>query len=165
MGNPRSCSVWERSRQHYPPLNRADGAKLERKDVERTCRRVVDRDLDTQLVADQFEISRRRVQQLARDYRESGEIPQLETPGRNSCAEHPPGLEARIFSPREQLGLGVAAVAQDMRDRDDLSIDNNVVHGILKEYEHVSEKKTNRGAADHTFESTWRSPSWSMRSR
>ena len=139
------CSVWERFRQHYAPLNRADEVKLEQEDVERICRRVVDHDLDTQLVAEQFEISRRRVQQLAKEYRESGEIPQLETPGRNSSAEYPPDLEDRILSLREQLGLGAVAVAHVLRVRDELSIDNNVVHEILKEYEHVTENDNKQG--------------------
>jgi hypothetical protein len=126
-------------------LNRADEVKLEQEDVERICRRVVDHDLDTQLVAEQFEISRRRVQQLAKEYRESGEIPQLETPGRNSYAEYPPDLEDRILSLREQLGLGAVAVAHVLRVRDELSIDNNVVHEILKEYEHVTENDNKQG--------------------
>ena len=54
--------------------------KLDRDDVTRMCQRVVDHNLDTGLVADQFEISRRRVQQFAKEYCDSGEIPQLETP-------------------------------------------------------------------------------------
>ena len=119
--------------------------KLEQEDVERICRRVIDHDLDTQLVADQFEISRRRVRQLAKDYRESGEIPQLETPGRTSHAEYPADLEDRILSLREQLGLGAVAVAHVLGVRDDFSIDNNVVHGILKEYEHASENEDKQG--------------------
>ncbi|WP_049998799.1 SWIM zinc finger family protein [Halococcus sediminicola] len=45
--------------------------------------------MGTGLVAEQFEISRRRVQQLAKPYREIGEIPHLETPGRRSYAEYP----------------------------------------------------------------------------
>jgi len=58
----KRCSVWERFRQHYSTLNRADEVKLDQEDVDRICRRVVNHGLDTQLVADQFEISRRRVQ-------------------------------------------------------------------------------------------------------
>jgi hypothetical protein len=69
----------------------------------------------------------------------------LETPGRNSYAEYPPDLEDRILSLREQLGLGAVAVAHVLRVRDNLSIDNNVVHGILKEYEHVSENEDKQG--------------------
>lgn len=37
--------------------------------------------MDTQYVAEQFEISRRRVQQLAEQDRETDEIPKLDTPG------------------------------------------------------------------------------------
>ena len=40
--------------------------------------------MDTGLVAEQFGICRRRVQQLAKKYRDSGEIPKLETPGREA---------------------------------------------------------------------------------
>jgi hypothetical protein len=71
--------------------------KLEQEDVSRICRRVVDHELDTQFVADQFDISRRRVQQLAKEYRDTGDIPQLETPGRDSYAEYPDDLEQRIL--------------------------------------------------------------------
>ena len=51
--------------------------KLDQDDATRICKRVVNHGMDTGLVAEQFDISRRRVQQLAKIYRESGEIPQL----------------------------------------------------------------------------------------
>ncbi len=60
--------------------------KLDQEDVTRTCQSVVDNGMDTgdhgmdtSLAAEQFEISRRRIQQLVKQYRDSGEIPQLET--------------------------------------------------------------------------------------
>ena len=125
--------------------NRADEVELEQEDVAQICRRVVDYNIDTQLVAEQSEISRRRVQQLAKEYRKSGETPQLETSGRNSYARYSPDLEERILSLREQLELGAVAVAHVLRVRDELSIDNNVVHEILKEDEHVSENEDKQG--------------------
>lgn len=67
--------------------------KLDQDDATRICKRVVDHGLDTQFVADQFQISRRRVQQLAKEYRETGEISTLDIPGRSSYAEYPPNLE------------------------------------------------------------------------
>jgi len=93
--------------------------KLEQDDVARICKRVVDHDLDTQFVADQFEVSRRRVQQLAKEYRESGEIPTLDTPGRRSYAEYPADLEDRILDIYRSLDLGAEAVshAQDVPRR------------------------------------------------
>lgn len=53
--------------------------------------------MDTGLVAEQFEISRRRGQQLAKAYRESGEIPELGTPGRRPYADYPADLEERVL--------------------------------------------------------------------
>jgi len=86
------CSVRQRFRRRYLPDEQPGEVKLDQDDVIRICQRVIDNDLDTGLVADQFEISRRRVQQLAKEYRDSGDIPQLETPGRTAYAEYPEDL-------------------------------------------------------------------------
>jgi len=51
--------------------------KLAQDDATRICQRIIDHGMDTGLVAEQFEISRRRVQQLAKAYRESGKIEQF----------------------------------------------------------------------------------------
>ena len=67
--------------------------KPDQDDVTQIRQRVVDYDVDTVLVAEQFEISQRRVQQLAKEYRDSGEMPQLETLGREPYAEYPTDLE------------------------------------------------------------------------
>ena len=67
--------------------------KPDQDDVTQIRQRVVDHDVDTVLVAEQFEISQRRVQQLAKEYQYSGEMPQLETPGRDPYAEYPADLE------------------------------------------------------------------------
>jgi transposase len=119
--------------------------KLDQDDVTRICQRVVDHDLDTGLVADQFEISRRRVQQLAKEYRDSGEIPQMETPGRTAYAEYPDALEERVLELRQRLGAGAVAIAHVLRVRDDLSIAHNRVHAILEEYDHVTDNPNKQG--------------------
>jgi putative transposase len=74
--------------------------KLAQDDATQICQRVVDHGVDTGLVAEQFEISRRRVQQLTKEYREIGEVPQLETPGRRPYAEYPDDLEDRVLDLR-----------------------------------------------------------------
>jgi putative transposase len=119
--------------------------KLEQDDVYRICKRVVDHGLDTQFVADQFEISRRRVQQLAKEYRESEEIPTLDTPGRKPYAEYPADLEDRILEIYRSYGLGAEAVSHVLRLRDGISIDTNRVHDILEEYEHVTPNPNKQG--------------------
>jgi len=64
---------------------------------------------------------------------------------RDSYAEYPPDLKERILSLREDLGPGAVAVAHILRVRDGLSIDNNVLHEIIKEYEHVTENENKQG--------------------
>ena len=119
--------------------------KLDQEDATRICKRVVDHDVDTKIVAEQFQISRRRVQQLVKEYRDSGEIPELETPGRKPHAEYPDGLEQRVLELHQRLGAGAVAIAQILRIRDALSVANNYVHEILQEYEHVTENETKQG--------------------
>ena len=53
--------------------------KLSQDDVEKVVKRVVDYGLSTAFVARQFGVTRRRVQQLVKHYRETGELPVLET--------------------------------------------------------------------------------------
>ncbi len=53
--------------------------KLNQGDVERIVKRVVDYGLSTAFVARQFGITRRRMQQLVKHYRETGELPVLDT--------------------------------------------------------------------------------------
>ena len=107
--------------------------------------RVVDHGVDTGLVAEQFEISRRRVQQLAKTYRETGEIPHLETPGRRPYADYPDDLEERVLDLRQRFGAGAVVIAHVLRVRDGLSVANNRVHAILQEHDYVSKNPTKQG--------------------
>lgn len=100
--------------------------------------------MDTQLVADQFGISRRRVQQLAKEYRDTGEMPTVQTPGRKPYATYPADLEARILELFDQHEQGAEAIAHILRSRDDISIDTNHVHEILKEHQHVTDNPNKR---------------------
>lgn len=59
-----------------------DDVKLEQDDVARIYRLVVDHEHNTKYIAARYYISRHRVQQLAKAYRENGTIPTLEIPGR-----------------------------------------------------------------------------------
>jgi len=113
--------------------------KLEQDDVDRICRLAVDHDLDTGYIADRYDISRRRVQQLAKEYRDTGDLPRVETPGRNPFAEYPADIVDRVLDLYELHEQGAAAIAHILRQRDGLTIDNNRVHTILQEYEHVTE--------------------------
>jgi len=139
------CSIRQKFRRHYLPDEPPGEVKLDQDDVTQICQRVVDHDVDTTLVAQQFEISRRRVQQLAKEYRDDGEIPQLDTPGRKPYAEYPDNLEDRILDLRQRLGAGAETIAHVLRTTDDLSIGTNRVHSILQEHKHVTENPKKQG--------------------
>jgi transposase len=109
--------------------------KLQQADAGRICKRVVDYGVDTKIVAEQFGISRRRIQQLAKAYRETGEIRELETPGRKPYADHPDDLDERILELHQLLDISAVAIAHVLRTRDGLSIANDRVHVILQKHD------------------------------
>lgn len=120
--------------------------KLDQDDVTRIYQGVGYYDMDTQLVAEQFVISFRRVQQLAKHYPDTDEVLTLNTPGSDSFAEYPADLEARMLDPYRSHEVGAAATAHVLRRRDGLEIANERVHEILEEYEHVIDNPNKHGA-------------------
>jgi len=141
----KSCPIWERFRRDYEPIQRHRKVKLEQDDVDRICRLVVDHDLDTQYVADRYDISRRRVQQLAKEYRDTSTLPTIETPGRTPYAEYPADLVDRILELYERHEQGAEGIAHILRQHDGISIDNNRVHAILQEYDNVTKNPNKQG--------------------
>lgn len=85
------------------------------------------------------------MQQLAKAYRDSGEIPQLDTPGRTLYAEYPADLEDRVLALHQRRDAGAVAIAHVLRTRDDISIANTRVHAILKEADHVTDNPNKQG--------------------
>lgn len=76
------CGIRHGFRRHYPPDERTE------RDVSGPgwCRPhgyyVVDSDVSTGVVARRFDVRRRRVQQLAEQYRDTADVSQLDTPNR-----------------------------------------------------------------------------------
>lgn len=118
-------SVRQEFRRRYLSGDQPSEMKLDQNDATWMCERVVDHSMDTSLVAEQFEGSRRRIQQLAKTYRESGEIPQLETPGRRPYADYPDDVKDQVLDLRQRLSAGTVVIAHVLRVRDGLSVDNN----------------------------------------
>lgn len=88
------------------PDNRPGVMKFDQVNVAEIYQRVVDHDMNTGAVPEQFDISRRSVQQLAKQYRNNGEIPQLETRGRKPYAEYPDDLVQRVLESPQCRSLG-----------------------------------------------------------
>lgn len=96
-------------------------------------------------MADQFGISRGRVQQVAKEYRDTGETPTIQTPDRKPYATYPAHLVARILYLFDQHEQGSEAITHILCSRDDILIDTNHVHAILKEHQHVTDNPIKRG--------------------
>jgi transposase InsO family protein len=143
--NSDRSSMSRKLNQVFSPVQHRHTVKLEQDNGDRICRLAVDHGLDTSYIADRSDISRRRVQQLAKEYRDTGDLPRVETPGRNPFAEYPADIIDRVLDLYKLHEQAAAAIAHIVRQCDDLTIDNNRVHTILQEYEHVTETPNKQG--------------------
>ncbi len=91
--------------------------KLNQDDVERIVKRVVDYGLSTGFVARQFGITRRRVQQLVKHYRETGEVPVLRRPERKPYAKHPENLRDEVLWAKAKLKCSATGTAARTRGK------------------------------------------------
>ena len=87
---------------------------------------MVNHGLSTAFVAGQFSVSRRRVQQLVKEYRETGEMPVLTRPGRRSYAAYPVDLRGEILRAREKLRCGAVGIGNYLRRVRGFKVANNV---------------------------------------
>lgn len=105
---------------------------LTNEEIELIILRVVKYDLDTGYVAGQYDVSRRRVQQLIKEYRDTDQLPTLRRRGRPPFADHPPDLEERVLRVHRKTRRGAVAIARYLRVRDGIRVGHDVVHGILE---------------------------------
>ena len=107
--------------------------KLSQGDVEKIVKRVVDYGLSTSFVAEQFGVTQRRVQQLIKHYRETGEVPVLKRPGRKPHANYPENLRDEVLWAKAKLKCSATGIAAYLRKNKGIKVDNNLVHRILLE--------------------------------
>jgi putative transposase len=107
--------------------------KLNGSDVEKIVYRVVKYKLTTDFVANQFGISQRRVEQLVKEYRDTGDIPVLKKPGRKPYAQYPANLRDEILRAKAKLRCGASGIGNYLRKVRGIKIDNNRIHALLLE--------------------------------
>lgn len=117
---------------------------LSEKDISRIVVRIVDYGMNTKYVANQFDVSRRRVQQLAKRYRETKEIPKLSKRGRPSRTDYPMDLEDRVKRTKKKLRVGAVGIGHYLRKRFDIHAGNDVIHRILLDNGFVKENPNMR---------------------
>ena len=105
--------------------------KLTNKDIWRIIERFK-RGLGSDLLASQFSVSQRRIQQIIHYYKSNGEYLKVVRPGRKPFALRPDGLEARIISLRKKHQMGASYMARVFRSQG-IRVDNNYIHKVLRE--------------------------------
>jgi len=142
---PGHCIVPETFRQALDGGRAFDRVPLSNEDIERIVVRVVDHGLDTGYVARQFGISQRRIQQLAKRYRETDVIPKAGVRGRRPYARYPSDLADLVLRLHRRTRRGAVAIARHLRIRHGIRVRNGVVHGILEGAGLVRENPNMRG--------------------
>ena len=138
------CIIRERFRQDFEEGTPSRRVSLSNEDIGRIIHRVVDYGLDTGYVARQFGISRRRVQQLVKTFKDTGLYPVVQRRGRRPCSDHPSDLVDRVLRIRRRTRRGAVSIARELRVRYGVRVGNDVVHGILLEAGLVKENPNMR---------------------
>ena len=133
------CSVREIFRQNLNSKIPPEGMKLNNTKVQRITVRW-QKGLPTELLAQQFQVSQRRIQQLIRDFKRLEQVPRLSSQGRKPYAKHPEntGELVRILHLRHKMGANY--LAKLLRDKYHLRISNGTVHAILRKNNRATEQ-------------------------
>ena len=126
------CVIPKRFRQDLLGVFVYGDMKLTQKDVKHIVKNVVNHGLDTDYVARLFDISQRRVQQLTKEYKETGEIPTLKRPGRRPYRTYPQNFEALVVQIHKKTRSSASMIAKIIRNKYSIQVSNNKVHEILK---------------------------------
>ena len=113
--------------------------------VEHIAWDVAEHGLSMSYIVQLFGVSQRRAQQIAKYYRERGEIPKLKKPGRKMSRIYSKGEEGLITKYAKKYGLGARGIAALLRRKKGMEIDNNYVGKVLKMKGLASEERNNKG--------------------
>lgn len=106
--------------------------KLTQKAVKHIVKDVVNHGLNTKSVARLFKISQRRVQQLLKEYKETGIIPKLHRSGRKPYRIYPLNFEKLVIRTYNKTKSSASIIAKIIREKHSIPVSNNKVHDILK---------------------------------
>ena len=107
--------------------------KLKDTDLEAIVLRVTKYKLPTRVVASQFKISQRRVQQIVRLSKTTGQMPKHKQPGRRPYAIYPVDLKVEIIQSKKTLDLSASGISKHLRKKRGIRADVNLVQRILLE--------------------------------
>ncbi len=118
---------------------------LSNEDVQKIIAYVTKHGLSTQYAADKYEVSRRRIQQLVKEYKNTGEMPTLKKRGRKPRTIDSEDTTELVKRYWKKYRMGAVAIAEMLRARKGIKIDNNLVHKILLENNMARENDNKKG--------------------
>lgn len=107
--------------------------KLKDADLKAIVLRVTKYNLPTRVVALQFNVSQRRVQQIVRLSKATGELPRHKQLGRRPYAIYPVTLRTEIVQAKQSLDLSASGISKHLKKKRGIRVDVNLVQKILWE--------------------------------
>lgn len=87
--------------------------------------------LSSALIAKQFNISKRRIEQVWKFFKETGSYLSLKKQGRKPYRKVKPWLDEKILRLKQKHKFGATYIAKFLRDKHNVTISNNYVHDLL----------------------------------
>ena len=100
--------------------------------------------LSSAFIAKQFGLCKRRVEQVWRNYKLTGNYLSIQVPGRKSYRKLIPGIEEKIKRLHQKHGFGATYIAKYLRKNDNQKLSNNFVHKILLDNKMAVEEKNKK---------------------
>ncbi len=118
---------------------------LSNEDVRKIIAYVTKHGLSTRYAADKYDVSRRRIQQLIKEFNDTGEIPTINKRGRKPRMDYPDNIEERVIQTWKKLHVGATSIAKYLREKDGIKIADIKVHEILLENNMARENDNKKG--------------------
>ena len=100
--------------------------------------------LSSAVIAKQFGLSKRRVEQVWQHFCSTGEYLYLQISGRKPYRKKVPGIADKVIRLHKRFNFGATYIAKYLRDNFNIHLSNNYIHQILLDNEMAKEEKNKR---------------------
>ena len=87
--------------------------------------------MSSKYIAKQFGVTKRRIEQIWKEYNDTGEIPKPKKVGRKPYQEIPENMDQRVLDAHERYKIGAAMIAKYFRDKFNIRLGHAYYHSIL----------------------------------
>lgn len=126
-----ACIILKKFRQDISSSFDTPFMGLSNEKIRKTIAYVKKHGLSTKYVADKYDVSQRRIQQVVKEYNDTGEVPTLKKRGRKPYADYPEYLEERVIRAKKKLRISAVGIGHYLRKTYDIHVGNDIIHDIL----------------------------------